>query len=76
MLENETRDAGCYSPDPAGSNATFWGVLLLVAGSLFLLENLGVISPLGDVLLPTFIIAWGIHLVWQAVRSLSLGDRW
>jgi hypothetical protein len=53
-----------------GRNSIFWGVLILLLGCLFLLNSLGVISiNLGMIILPLFIIAVGIWILWGAASQ-------
>ena len=41
----------------------FWGVVLLVAGSLFLASNLGYLAFNLNLLWPLFIIALGLYIL-------------
>jgi len=46
-------------------SAIFWGVIIILLGILFLLQNLGIITVnIWGIILPVFVIALGIWILW------------
>ncbi len=62
--------AGPQPTDGTGNKSASeigWGVFLLLAGGLWLAENMGWIKA-GSWLFPVILISWGLALVVQAAR--------
>ena len=54
------------------TKSTFWGSLFIVAGSLLLLNNLGILFfniNVWKLIWPTFIIAMGVWTLWSATKG-------
>jgi len=54
-------------------SALFWGVIIILLGILFLLQNLGILTvDVWAIILPTFIIALGIWILWGSLSRRSV----
>jgi hypothetical protein len=54
------------------SGTLFWGFVLIVAGGLLLLNNLGILAVnIWDVMWPLFLIALGVWILWGTVFRRS-----
>ncbi len=50
-----------------GRTFPFWGVVLIVLGSLWVLDNAGAIDiSMGRIVGPFLLVAWGISMLWSA----------
>lgn len=58
-LEGAKNECICWCGASAGVRAFFWGILLVLLGSLGLLQIFVPIQGLGMYLLPAFLILWG-----------------
>jgi uncharacterized membrane protein len=65
--ERETRTVyvSCCAP-VAGSGGSFWGVLLLVIGLIWLLSSLTLVASAGKFILPAIFITLGVAALWNA----------
>ena len=65
--ERETRTvyASCCAP-VNGLGASFWGVLLLVVGLIWLLSSLTLVAGIGKFILPAIFIGLGVAALWNA----------
>ena len=65
--ERETRTiyVSCCAPvDESG--VSFWGVLLLVIGLIWLLSSLALVVGVGKFMLPAIFITLGVAALWNA----------
>ena len=56
---------GCCAP-ANGSGASFWGVLLLVIGLIWLLSSLALVVSVGKFILPAIFITLGVAALLNA----------
>jgi hypothetical protein len=52
-----------------GSGASFWGVLLLVIGFIWLLSSLALVASVGKFILPAILITLGVAALWNTRKS-------
>lgn len=64
------------SPSPSSSNHKFWGILLVVVGTLWLLSNMGIWhrwwSFSWDVMLPVVLVLAGVAFLFGGRNSISI----
>lgn len=64
------------SPSPSSSNHKFWGILLVVVGTLWLLSNMGIWhrwwSFSWDVMLPLVLVLAGVAFLFGGRNSISI----
>lgn len=48
----------------------FWGILLVLLGTLWLLDTLGMVSlSFGDIVIPVVVLALGFHVLFRRKNS-------
>ena len=58
------------------SSNLWWGIILIVMGILFMLDNMDVLD-FGDTIRiywPVFLVAWGIQLVFRTTSAKGAGE--
>ncbi len=55
------------------SRGKFWGVAIIMAGLLFLLQNLGYISGVRHFIWPSLLILWGVSIILRPHHSYGCG---
>lgn len=65
--ESEARTVyvNCCAPAD-GSGVSFWGILLLVIGLIWLLSSLALVASVGKFILPAIFITLGVAALWNA----------
>jgi len=51
------------------SRGKFWGVVIIMAGLLFLFQNVGYISNVWHFVWPSLLILWGVSIILRPHRS-------